>query len=194
MTVSSSLITFSAMTIIPRFRPSREEEQGAGCKARPDAWNRSAVVFLCRCTSPQKPTALTQAYSWQDCNSCKTLRTSIREDLAFNDVGPSRLFSHLNDGLARHIVLNPQQVHVAKRSCRIYRHLRNVVEIERHASGLIQNSLGRRHPTGLAILGASLCRLSNFSSFQRMKFLTVRTISAGLMAHLNARSVVPRFH
>jgi hypothetical protein len=30
--------------------------------------------------------------------------------------------------LARHIVLNPQQVHVAKRSCRIYRHLRNVVE------------------------------------------------------------------
>jgi hypothetical protein len=39
-----------------------------------------------------------------------------RKDLASNDVGPSRLFSHLNDGLARHIVLNPQQVHVAKRS------------------------------------------------------------------------------
>jgi hypothetical protein len=51
----------------------------------------------------------------------------------------------------------------------------------------------RRHPRELAILGASLCRLSNFSSFQRRKFLTVRTISAGLMAHLNARSQVPRF-
>lgn len=38
------------------------------------------------------------------------------EDLALNNVGPSRLFSHLSDGLARYIVLNPQQVYAKKRS------------------------------------------------------------------------------
>jgi hypothetical protein len=74
------------------------------------------------------------------------------EDLALNDVGPSRLFSHLNDGLARHIVLNPQQVPVAKRSCRINRHLRNVVE----------NRAPRIRPDPEVVRTAAPHRIGNF--------------------------------
>jgi hypothetical protein len=76
----------------------------------------SCSYRFCHCLTPKQQWQARAGgrfpeYSWQDCNSCKPLRTSM--DFAFNDVGPSRLVSHLNDGLARHIVLNPQQVYAA---------------------------------------------------------------------------------